>query len=541
MDLKVIEAIFDHLPDILKLVPVELRIGALSLLAVLAVLWLILGVVRNLHGPDLPDIIRMIIRYSFITVALICVPSFGYAIISGKSEIDELSSGYLKQQPISQPSSERDFSLVAPQKSIDDLNQSLVILSRGFDPPPGTAEALAQLKKGNPLPAIAVLAQVAPRQKDRERAKTLREIGLLAFYKDTQIALKAYQESAELDPDNADAWSQIGLLLERAGDHEGARTAARKAIEIGNRQNDANALAAGYSVLGVIDANAGRAESAETYLQKARGFYLTMGSKADYARLTNELARVQFVNGEYAAATRYYEEALSSDTAANNKHGMAADYIGLGQIIAEDEEPDFAKALNYYDKALAIAETADDLHEIAFSLSSKAAIYKKRRGPGDLDNALANIQRAQMLEHKLGNRLAEAYAMGSLGDLARIKKDYNEAELQYIQGLRIAGDVSPLAEAVLRRGLGRVYLEQKKAALALAAFDRALAIDRELRKEKYVAVDQSWAGVASLSLGRTADACSSWSEAEAIYQKTEGAEDELADLRANAAKAGCTR
>ena len=323
-------------------------------------------------------------------------------------------------------------------------------------------------------------------------------------FKDTEVALESYQHSVELDPGSWEAWSQIAYLLERRGDHIAATEAAKKALAIGTSRHNENALAAGYSVLGTIEADAGRINAAKEFLEKARGYFLAAGSKAEYAKATNNLARLYFSDGNYDAARRYYDEALTFDNDASNERGAAADYEGIAEILFEQQE--YEKALDYFKKSLAISENIDDRHQAALALSGMGRVYQDR-GRADLDNAKAAFLRALELEQQLDNQLSQAYIIGSLANLERVRHDYGEAESRYLEAIRIAKEVSPFAEAVLQRGIGRVYLEHKNFNLALDSFRRALDIDRALKRPRYVALDQSWIGAVYSALQQQSYAC----------------------------------
>ena len=206
-------------------------------------------------------------------------------------------------------------------------------------------------------------------------------------------------------------------------------------------------------MLGTIESGAGQINTAKEFLEKARGYFLAAGSKVEYARVTNNLARLYFSDGNYDAARRYYDEALTFDNDVSNERGAAADYEGIAEILFEQQE--YEKALDYFKKSLAINESIDDRHQAALALSGMGRVYQDR-GRADLDNAKAAFLRALELEQQLGNQLSQIYIIGSLADLARVRHDYSEAESRYLEAIRIAREVSPFAEAVQRREFGRV-------------------------------------------------------------------------------------
>ena len=141
------------------------------------------------------------------------------------------------------------------------LEQAVVALSEEAQKPdaaPGIAEALAALERGETAQAEAIFAAVsraavaagdaAQEQRDvayREAAAAQRHLGALAFLKDTDRALKAYERAAELDPAHLETWFQLGLVREYAGRLTAARAAYERALDLseaaGNEREAARA------------------------------------------------------------------------------------------------------------------------------------------------------------------------------------------------------------------------------------------------------------------------------------------------------------
>jgi len=544
--------IFKDIPDILNTVPPALRIAALAIILFLILLVFVLNSVafKDMNKKDRERLIFLIVRYSAIGTAGLCIASYAYGFVTLKSEAAELSRSITAPQTQTTKSSgdgsTTDVKPIVPSNDVTHLAESLILLSRKFNPPAGISDALSQLNAGNAKPALDLLQKKARSETDNaKRAETLRQLGLLAFYKDTQIALTAYQQSVELEPDSWQAWSQISYLLERQADHDGAKTAAQNAIAIGTARNDMNALGAGYAAVGYIAANLGQFTEAEESLEKARGYYLAAGAKEEYARASNNLARLDFSQGYYKKAIHLYDEALSYDNAMGNERGIASDYTGRAQARGALNGSD--QVLDDLNAALAIDEKLNDLHQTAFTLSVIASIDQKNK---NYDRAEESLTRALSLENQLGYKLAEAYDTGNLARIAHLKHNDDKAEAEYRDAIGLATEASPFAEAVEQRFIGYLYVDERKFSLAKDAFIEAAKIDRDLKQKKYLALDSSWLGKVYQELNQKSDACSSWKEAAGIYSATSSsttepalsrtaAENELAELKNAQSKMQC--
>ncbi len=68
-----------------------------------------------------------------------------------------------------------------------------------------------------------------------KRAEYWRHIGALAFFRDTQKALAAFQKAVDLDPYDPDGLRYLGELHYRLGDYAPARDAFLKLLDLGER------------------------------------------------------------------------------------------------------------------------------------------------------------------------------------------------------------------------------------------------------------------------------------------------------------------
>jgi len=527
------------IPETLKLVPAEERIAALSVIVLLVIVVAILSsdILRMMSRQARQRMIMFIVRYVFVLTGAIIAISFSYAVFAKRLEATELSAGYNKQV------SSRASTLGSPQAvppATDGLVNSLLILKSQLHPPPGIDDALAQLKAGNTRPAIDVLTNnVLATQKDNaSRAETLRHIGLLEFYRDTQASLAAYRESVELDPGSWEAWSQIANLLVRTGDSAGATSAAQTVVKIGTENHDDNALGAGYAALGYIEASHGRKDQAGPLLDKARGNFLAAGSYLQYAAATNNLASIAFSEGHFAEAIRNYEDALSKDTLINNPRGIAADYAGLGQVYLGQEN--FDKALEYFGKSVTANAGVGDAHQAALALSGECSVYIARNAAGDLDKAKDACTKALGLERQIENRSPEVFILGRLAEIARANHDPDTALKKYTEAIEIAKTYNlAFLEGSMQRGIGAVYSEQKKLVPALDSFRRAAEIDAALNRQIWIAYDKYWVGITYTALNQKADACAPLKQAADIFKQI-GTEVEREDAAQAQTDASCS-
>jgi tetratricopeptide (TPR) repeat protein len=548
-------ALVDKLVDIIsklaEKVPEIWAFPSLVLMLLLVVVCLVLRseTLNLLDRKTRVELIRFIVRYGFAGTAAVCAFYFGYLSLTIRSASAEVEKGIVKQGT---PSTSSTSSPKAAQQSAqqgaptpiiasdstDALARSLVMLSYRLRPPPGIDDALNQLKAGNSKPAIDILNNdvLARQTADKDRAATLRKIGLLEFFKDTAASLAIYRQAAELDPDNWEAWGQIANLLERTGNHAEAADAAKKAIDIAQKSNDAKGLGIGYAALGYIAASQGDNSAAITALQKARGNFLTSDAKQEYAEATNNLGRVNFAKGELDTAQRNFEEALQFNLDIRNERGKAADYIGLANVAQERgrEKNEFGKALEYYEKAMAANDGVGDPHLAAMILSGKCMLYLSRNEDSDLAKARESCGGALNLEKQIDHPAAQVFILGKLAEVERMDGQLDAAETKYLDAIGAAKAYNLQSQrAALYRGLGMLYHGREKWVPALDAFRSALALDQmpNAQLQRYIPFDQSWIGTVYDAMGQRADACTIWKTAADNFSAV-GDQENLADTKA---------
>jgi len=158
-------------------------------------------------------------------------------------------------------------------------------------------KALAELAEGRPEAAETLFAKFLDRRKAegqaalKEAAEAARNIGAIAFYHDTQKALAAYVEATELDPDDAEAWNQLGHLQRRVGNLAAAETTYQTVLRLGNSMEDQTMLAVAYGNLGIVYRTRGDLDDAEEMYRKSLAIEEALGRKegmaSDYGNLGN--------------------------------------------------------------------------------------------------------------------------------------------------------------------------------------------------------------------------------------------------------------
>ena len=306
------------------------------------------------------------------------------------------------------------------------------------DAPPGIAEALELLAGGKTEAAEKVFEEVKERRKAegegalKEAAAAARHIGALAFLHDTDKALAAYREAVALDPDDPDGWNQLGHLLDRTGDLDGATEAYGRVLSLGNAVEDQGLVAAATGNLGLLYATRGDLDRAEEMHRKSLDINESLGRKAGMAIQYGNLGNRYLTRGDLDRAEEMYRKSLDIDESLGRKEGMADQYGNLGNLYATRGDLDRAEEM--FRKSLDISESLGRKEGMASVTGNLGILYKSR---GDLDRAEEMHRRSLNISESLGRKEGMAIQYGNLGNLYKTRGDLDRAEEMYQKSLDI--------------------------------------------------------------------------------------------------------
>jgi predicted ATPase len=140
--------------------------------------------------------------------------------------------------------------------------------------------------------------------------------------------------------------------------------------------------------------------------------------------------------GDYEAARKAYEEALTESRAANDLRQIVISSNGLG--IVEKQQGDFTAARECIEEALAISRQLDDKPGIAQALSSLGDLA---RTVGDNIAARPLIEESLTIARQLGNKQLVSNNLVNLGAVAYHEADFRAARLHYAEALEKAQEL----------------------------------------------------------------------------------------------------
>ncbi len=219
-----------------------------------------------------------------------------------------------------------------------------------------------------------------------------------------------------------------------------------------------------------------------------------------------------YQKGCYGRSHEFFLKAYELYSASDVLDGVAMSLNNIGTIYRITGN--YEKALSFFDASFAIYLDLNDREGAVKALSNKAATFIRAR---DLDKAEQVLEEAvQMFPAGSKDRLLVPILQNK-GVLLTKMGAYEAAEEVLTDCLKQARSLDPMGMASLHFAFGNLMLESGRPSDAIASFEKALSIDRELGFFKGIADDLFSMGHAYARLGQDKKAISSWKRSAKVF------------------------
>ena len=226
-------------------------------------------------------------------------------------------------------------------------------------------------------------------------------------------------------------------------------------------------------------------------------YWLERRASKDSLNIDWQLEAGTFISNylaDYEKTLKYFQTALNNALNSNNEEYVATSYNNLGGIY--DSQGDYARALEYYTKALDILKKifGEEHPAVATSYNNLGFIYSSQ---GDYARALEYYTKALDIRKKIfGEEHPDvATSYNNLGGIYDSQGDYARALEYYTKALdiqkKIFGEEHP-AVATSYNNIGFIYDSQGDYARALEYYTKALDIQKKIFGEEHPAVATSY-------------------------------------------------
>jgi predicted ATPase/DNA-binding SARP family transcriptional activator len=277
------------------------------------------------------------------------------------------------------------------------------------------------------------------------------------------LALAEEAESALSGP------QQAGWLKRLEREHDNLRAALRWAV--GGQQSEAALRLAG--ALGRFWELHGHLSEGQRWLNMALAMEQGGASTPDVRSKTlNGAGNIAARRGEFASATRLFQESLALRRRIGDRRGIAIALNNLGLVARE--QGDYSAARACHDESLTLKRDLGDLRGVAIALNNLGIVS---RDLGDEATAQACHEESLARFRDLGDSWGIALALNNLGRLARGRADYPLARELHLESLSLRRDLGDrLAISYSLDDVGRLALVEGNHRRAVRLFAAADAV-----------------------------------------------------------------
>src|SRR5262249_35485429 len=232
-------------------------------------------------------------------------------------------------------------------------------------------------------------------------------------------------------------------------------------------------------------------EQALAVCELARKVFERNGDKSGIALSDNVIGNIHNRQGEYALALEYYGRSLALRQSLNDTLGVAQTLSNVG--FAHSSRGDYAQALEAYRQSLALKETLGDKRGMGVTLNNMGIVYDVQ---GNYALAVEYYQKSLGIREALGDQQGVAETLNNLAVIYDSKRNFGEALEYYQKSLSLREKFGTKIEvAQTLNNIGVLKKEIGEYAAALDYYRRSLALKEALKDKVGVAFTLNNIGV----------------------------------------------
>jgi len=271
-------------------------------------------------------------------------------------------------------------------------------------------------------------------------------------------------------------YNNLGVVYRMLGRVERAREYLEKALQMYHEDGDRLGEGRALNDLGRVFADLGNNERARGDYEEALLICQEQEDHPGEGSALNNLGRVYIALGQSKQAQQYYEQALGIFKEIGDRIGEGATLNNLGRVYEDLGQKE--RAQEYYEQALSIFRDERDRKGEAWSLNNLGKVYRKL---GQYEQALQYLEQAIIIRREI-DRKGEGRTLKNLGTVHESLGDKQLAMQYYKEALSITREVEDHeGEGKVMRNLGKLYLDQQRYEVALAALLLARNILNEVQ------------------------------------------------------------
>lgn len=317
--------------------------------------------------------------------------------------------------------------------------------------------------------------------------KSLKEIAALNYVRNCDESVEALTKIIEYRPLDVEALQMLGILENRMGNVQKAKTLFEKILRIAKESKDDLLIANTSSDLAVLARQSGDLNFSEKLSLRALKTFKSHGVLDGIVIQLIALGTIQQIKANYPAAKSFYNQALEFVKETERKSDLSTIYCHLGNL--SQVRGDIEKSISLYAKALDISKEDDDIEGMAMVLANLASSYNL---VGNYSEAMRKYQEALRHYEQIKSLDGIASVLGNMGYIHLRHGSIDTAEKLFLRSLYLFERIGKKLGAGNQLGnLGLVCIANDNLDLAEECLNRSLTIFVELDIKPSIAIQYS--------------------------------------------------
>ena len=304
----------------------------------------------------------------------------------------------------------------------------------------------------------------------------------LARYREALEVIAEYEQTATratLHPVVlCQVYLRLGSIYGYTADRPKAISYAKNALALAEERDDIGEAGACHLVLGRIYRAIGETRFARDHFLQALKHHRLAGRPASLAQAYYGLGMVSHGEGDFVSVRNHFGQALKLLNEQDSPLLLGNIYMGLALLVLLQEQGQASEGIELLQRAATHFERAKNKRLLAIAYTNLGFNLLRL---GELRRAKEVLEASIALAREIGERVAEANSLDTLGELAFIRGEFTEAEASLRLGIEVVQALSiPYNEAQAHLTLGRCLLLQSNYAGASEAFATSLALAEQI-------------------------------------------------------------
>lgn len=236
-----------------------------------------------------------------------------------------------------------------------------------------------------------------------------------------------------------DLYNNVGLLYKETSDYDKAKELHQQALELSKIIKDTGKVATTLFYIANVEYYQGNYAEASKYYVEVLSKFNSINNFEGEAKALNGLGNIYFSQSNHIKAKEYYLRLKNLLVKNNITSGLEVAYNNLGLIYLHEAKID--TAIQSFNQAKNIYIKKNDLNGVSTSYSNIGLAYQELKS---FDQAIEYHNKALAIRKNINDKFGESISLYNIGEIYFHKKEYQKALSNIDSSLTIAKTIGDI-------------------------------------------------------------------------------------------------